>query len=354
MRRVKNSVGIWAFGPTATRFMPGGYHPEAKAESVADWTPRAVRGLEGLLDGLEYHYPGECHEKNVDEIRRALPPEVSIYCLALGLFSDPKYALGSFINPKKALREEAVRIACAGVDLAADLGARFIIWPGGEGYNYPFQIDHAAAWSDFIEGIARVVQHAHDKGVTVFLEHKNSEPAMRILMRDVGMTMYVIRKVADLGVPTDRLKINMDWQHLIMNGEPLAEYAALLMREGLLGHHHANSGWGTFDDDNMVATQNFMETLALAVELQDGDYGEGGERVGFDLFPYTEDPVAAVRQSILHWEFLWEIAETINRTALADARENANAVDAYHEVFRVLGLDEKRIAGILADRKAQR
>ena len=36
----------------------------------------------------------------------------------------------------------------------------------------------------------------------------------------------------------------MDWQHLIMNGENLAEYAALLAAEGLLGHQHANSGWG--------------------------------------------------------------------------------------------------------------
>ena len=44
----------------------------------------------------------------------------------------------------------------------------------------------------------------------------------------------------------------MDWQHLIMNGESLAEYAALLASKGLLGHQHANSGWGTFDDDNMV------------------------------------------------------------------------------------------------------
>src|SRR5438046_9901659 len=48
----------------------------------------------------------------------------------------------------------------------------------------------------------------------------------------------------------------MDWQHLIMNGENLGEYAALLAAEGLLGREHANSGWGTFDDDNMVgATQ---------------------------------------------------------------------------------------------------
>ena len=87
----------------------------------------------------------------------------------------------------------------------------------------------------------------------------------------------------------------MDWQHLIMNGENLGEYAALLAAEGLLGHQHANSGWGTFDDDNMVGATAFMETLELALELRRAGYGSNGERLGFDLYPYTEEQVAAVR-----------------------------------------------------------
>ena len=87
----------------------------------------------------------------------------------------------------------------------------------------------------------------------------------------------------------------MDWQHLLMNGEHLPEYAALLAAEGLLGHQHANSGWGIFDDDNMVGATAFMETVELALELRRADYGANGERLGFDLYPYTEDQVAAVR-----------------------------------------------------------
>ena len=68
----------------------------------------------------------------------------------------------------------------------------------------------------------------------------------------------------------------MDWQHLIMNGESLAEYAALLASKGLLGHQHANSGWGTFDDDNMVGATAFMETLELALEFRRAGYGDDG------------------------------------------------------------------------------
>jgi xylose isomerase len=40
-----------------------------------------------------------------------------------------------------------------------------------------------------------------------------------------------------------------------------------------------------------------MQTLELAQTLQDTGYGEEGELIGFDLYPYTEDQVAAVRRA---------------------------------------------------------
>lgn len=350
MKRVKNSVGIWAFGANATRFMPPGYHPREGAEDMPAKVRRVVDGLGDLADGYEFHYPGEVNEKNLQKVRRALG-KADLYAVALGLFSDPKYALGSFINPDRRLRKEAVRIAKDGVTLAAGIEAKFIIWPGGEGYNYPFQVVYGEVWDRFIDAVAQIVDHARRLGVTVLLEHKNSEPAMRILMRDLGMTMYIINKVKQRGVPVDRVKINMDWQHLIMNGEPLAEYAALLSKEGLLGHQHGNAGWGTFDDDNMVGSSFFMQTLGLAVELRRAGYGKNGERVGFDLFPYTEDQVQAVKRSILQWEFIDSLAARIDGPDLLQAQKKHDAVGCYEIVYGVLGLDDKFIRNIYASRK---
>src|ERR1700751_3473440 len=125
---------------------------------------------------------------------------------------------------------------------------------------------------------------------------------MKILMRNIGMTLNVIHTLRGRGL--DNVKVNMDWQHLIMNGGNPAEYAAMLSAEGLMGHHHANAGWGTFDDDNMVGATAFMETLELAVELRRAGYGDDGERLGFDLYPYTEDAVAAVRRGVVHWRVI--------------------------------------------------
>ncbi len=350
MKRIKNSVGIWAFGSNATRFMPAGYHPAEGREGMVEKVDRVVAGLGDLVDGYEFHYPGEVDESNVQQVRQALG-EADLYAVALGLFSDPKYALGSFINPDPKLRAESIETAKRGVELAAAVGARFIIWPGGEGYNYPFQVLYNTVWDHFIEAITEITDWAHQRGVTVFLEHKNSEPAMRILMRDIGMTLFVIYKVKEKGVPTDRLKVNMDWQHLIMNGEPLAEYAALLAGEGLLGHHHGNSGWGTFDDDNMVGASYFMQTLGLAVELQRFGYGNNGERVGFDLFPYTENQVEAVKRSIYQWEFIESIAAKIDDAGLRRAQEAHDAVACYEVVYQAMGLDQSFIKQVHASRK---
>ena len=333
---MKTSIGIWAFGPMITRFVPVGYQPEHSydSEPVAEKVHRAVDGVGDLIDGYEFHYPNELSEENLAEVQAALDGH-DVYCIAGGLHLDPRFGRGGLVNPDPGLRSEARRILRAAAEFAGSLGANLIIWPGGEGYNYPFQTPYVDSWRWLIEGMGEAADICTRHGVKVFLEHKNSEPAMKILMRNIGMCMFVANKLRAQGL--DNVQINMDWQHLIMNGENLAEYAALLASEGLLGHLHANSGWGTFDDDNMVGATAFIETVELALELRRGGYGAAGERLGFDLYPYTEDQVGAVRRSVLQWRFIDGIAERIDDAALREAQQRKDAVRAYELVYTALG-----------------
>jgi len=318
----------------ATRFNAGGYKPELTGASTAQKVATAVAGLTDLIDDYEFHYPQELSAANLDEVRAALGDH-GIYCIASGLHLDARFGKGAFCSPDDAVRDQALALTREAIDLAAEVGAQVIIWPGIEGYNYPFQAPYRESWARFVDGVGQSAQHARDRGVTVFLEHKNSEPAMKIFMRNIGMTLYVIERLRQQGL--DNVKVNMDWQHLIMNGENLAEYAALLASEGLLGHQHANSGWGTFDDDNMVGATAFMETIELAIELRRAGYGSRGERLGFDLYPYTEDAVGAVRRSVLQWRFIDEVAARIDGEALAEAQRHKDAVAAYELVYAALG-----------------
>jgi len=331
---MKTSLGIWAFGTMATRFVPGGYQPQWAGESTAEKVRRAVEGLGELIDGYEFHYPAELAPENLAEVREALGDH-DIYCLCAGLHLDPRFGKGGLSAPDDAVRNEALRITLEAVDFAGELGAHFIIWPGIEGYNYPFQTPYTESWSRFIDAIGTAAERAAERGVTIFLEHKNSEPAMKILMRNIGMTLHVIHTLRAQGITN--VKVNMDWQHLLMNGEGLGEYAAMLAAEDLLGHQHANSGWGTFDDDNMVGATAFMETLELAVELRRANYGANGERLGFDLYPYTEDAVAAVKRSVLQWNFIDSVAAKIDDAALREAQSRKDAVRAYEIVYAALG-----------------
>jgi xylose isomerase len=331
---MKTSLGIWALGPMVTRFVPGGYQPGRAGLSTADQVRRAVDGLGELIDGYEFHYPNELDDANLDEVREALGDH-DIYAIASGLHLDPMFGRGGLISPEPPTRAEARRRTVAAADFAGRIGAHFIIWPGIEGYNYPFQTPYADSWKWLIEGIGEAAQRCADHGMLLFLEHKNSEPAMKILMRNIGMTLHVIHTLRGQGV--DNVKVNMDWQHLLMNDESLGEYAAMLAAEGLLGHQHANSGWGTFDDDNMVGATAFMETLELALELRRARYGENGERLGFDLYPYTEEAVDAVRRSVLQWRFIDEVAGRIDEAALREAQAEKDAVRAYELVYAALG-----------------
>jgi xylose isomerase len=331
---MKTSLGIWAFGAMATRFMPSGYKPELVGETTVQRVRRAVEGLGDLIDGYEFHYPQELNADNLDEVRDALDGH-DVYCMATGLHLDAQFGKGGLISPDEAVRAEALRRTLAAIDFAGELGAHFIIWPGIEGYNYPFQTPYVESWAWFVDGVGQAAQRCRDRGIKLFLEHKNSEPAMKILMRNIGMTLHVIHKLRAQGL--DNVLVNMDWQHLIMNGESLAEYAAMLGAEGVLGHQHANDGWGSFDDDNMVGTTRFMETLELAIELRRAGYGDNGGRLGFDLYPYTEDAVAAVRRSVLQWRFIDGIAARIDDAALREAQMRKDAVRAYELVYEALG-----------------
>jgi xylose isomerase len=335
---MKTSLGIWALGPMITRFVPGGYQPEHAygIEPTAAKVERAVAGLGDLMDGYEFHYPQELSEDNVEEVQAALAGH-DVACIATGLHLDPRFGKGGMSSPDPGVRREAIEISLRAADFAASVGAALICWPGIEGYNYPFQTDYARSWADFIDGMGQLAERCVQRGVPMYLEHKNSEPAMKIFMRNMGMTLHVIHSLHRNGI--DGVKVNMDWQHLIMNGENLAEYAGLLDAQGLLGHQHANSGWGTFDDDNMVGATAFMETLELALELRQAGYGRGDDprRLGFDLYPYTEDQVGAVRRSVLQWRFIDAAAGRIDVEALHEARVRKDAVRAYELVYAALG-----------------
>src|SRR5438445_13877236 len=126
---MKTSLGIWAFGAMATRFNPGGYKPELAGVSTAEKVRTAVAGLEGLIDDYEFHYPQELSSGNLEEVRGALDGH-GVYCVASGLHLDPRFGKGAFSSPDDRVRAAALALTREAIDLASEVGAKLIIWPG--------------------------------------------------------------------------------------------------------------------------------------------------------------------------------------------------------------------------------
>ena len=150
---------------------------------------------------------------------------------------------------------------------------------------------------------------------------------MKILMRNIGMTLHVIHKLRAQGI--DNVKVNMDWQHLIMNGENLAGVRRAACRGGAarasarelrLGHVRRRQHGRR---DGVHGDARARDRAAGA------GYGENGERLGFDLYPYTEDAVGAVKRSVLQWNFIDGVAAKIDGPALREAQQAKDAVRAY-------------------------
>jgi xylose isomerase len=61
--------------------------------------------------------------------------------------------------------------------------------------------------------------------------------------------------------------------------------------------------------------------------------------LGFDLYPYTEDAVGAVKRSVLQWRFIDGIAGKIDNGELDAAKQAKDAVRAYELVYAALGAE---------------
>ena len=92
-------------------------------------------------------------------------------------------------------------------------------------------------------------------------------------------------------------------------------------------------GWAEQDPED------WWRAASDALELRRAGYGINGDtrRLGYDLYPYTEDQVAAVKRSVLQWRFIESVAAKIDGPALREAQQNKDAIAAYELVYAALG-----------------
>jgi xylose isomerase len=122
--------------------------------------------------------------------------------------------------------------------------------------------------------------------------------------------------------------------HAFIMKENLAESISLCCRYGKLFHTHWNDNWKLFDDDIIVGTVNLWETIEALYWLEEWEY-DGW--FGLDLFPYREDPVAVVQETIKNLKFGYELLDRVDREEFREVMRTSDAVKISQLMRRMLG-----------------
>jgi len=296
------SAGIWYFSPPNSRFHAR-YQMELNIEQRLEIASRLKD--EGLV-GLEAHYPNEVNEQNVDLWRKfARDTGIRLITVIPLLFWDEQFEWGSLSNPLEKPRRAAIDRTIAALRLNRELDTDFaVVWPGIDGYENPFGIDHAAMRQRFADGLIEAMDAV--PGVRIAFEPKPYEPRGRILFGTTPEGVLLGRMVESKLAATENKRLlkeghalcamNPEVGHVLMGFEDLPYAFSWPLSEGRLAHSHWNSQpLGNYDQDLNVGVIAPEQTEALLYTLK--MHGYSGH-FGIDINPERMPVDVAIRNSM--------------------------------------------------------
>jgi xylose isomerase len=276
----------------------------------------------GGIDAADLNYPDHFEGQTPAALARLLADHgMALNGLAMRYYGAPGFRLGAFSHPDPAVRREAIDLTRRGIDALREMGGRLMtIWPGQDGFDYPFQMDYARAWETTIAAYAEIA--GHDPGCDIAIEYKPNEPRAYALMPDMGTTLLALAEIR-----RPNTGVTLDFAHVLYAGEMPAYAATLASRSSRILGVHLNDGYGHRDDGLIAGAVNPVQTVELFVALDRAAY-DGV--IYFDTFPDHSgtDPAEEARASMRLVERLRDVARTLGadpRLAEAIARQDAPA-----------------------------
>lgn len=317
-KRCRIASGFAPFSPCVDRFNVSGYREAMSLEEQFAAASR-IRGF----GGVALDYPCQFTET---EVARALCERygLAFVTLEIGLYADRKWKNGTFTAPDPGVRREAIAMSKRALEIAAELGAvDVLMWPGQDGFDYPFQSDYARYWSLLVDGIGEVAAHRPD--VRIAIEYKRQEPRANCYVRNAGVLLALLAELR-----MENVGGCVDLGHSLAAGENPAEAAVLLHRAGKLFQVHLNDNYRDWDHDLIVGSVTFWETLEFFYWL--GRCGWDGWHI-LDIFPYRIDGSAALQEGVDRSVRLIELAEEIATRSLEESLSRSDVIAAGRELW---------------------
>lgn len=244
-----------------------------------------------LAKGVELHYGGHEPEGHWEEQKAQLDRlGLQLTFLNTWIYGERVWKFGALSSRDEEIRRMAIERSKRTIDCAKFMGALGVsIWLGQDGFDYPFQTDYAAQWNALKDSLKELCDYA--EGYPIALEPKPREPRNRSLIDNV-QTALLLRY--QTGCPN--LGVTVDTGHVLAGGQGLGMSLSLAMQEDALYNLHTNDNYGAWDDDMIVGAVRLNEMLEAFYLMEKYDY-QG--YVSVDIFPYREDSIDAVAESIL-------------------------------------------------------
>lgn len=310
-------AGLWNFATYVDRYAVDGYgDPRSTIEQIE------LTAEVGDISYVDLNYPFTGGLTTTD-VKAALE---RTGLKAIGVTPDiylREHQMGAFTNPDPAKRESARAIMQGAADAVRELGARYVkIWPGQDGFDYPFQVDYKELSRLAVEGMRDLARANPD--LKLVIEYKPREPRTHMFWSSAAKTVLGIQA---MGV--DNVGVLLDFGHALFGGESPAEAAQLLIDHGLLWGMDVNDNYRGWDDDMVVGTVHMTEVLEFFHTLRVNGW-EGVWQL--DQFPFREDVVDNARTSIRFLKALHRALDRLDEEALAEAQRRQDPLAAQRVV----------------------
>lgn len=310
-------AGLWNFATYVDRYAVDGYgEPRSTFEQIE---LAAEVGDISYVD-LNYPFTGEL---TTADVKGALE---RTGLRAIGVTPDiylREHQMGAFTNPDPAKRASAMEIMHGAAEAVRALGARYVkIWPGQDGFDYPFQVDYKELNRLAVEGM-RELASAHPD-LKFVIEYKPREPRTHMFWSSAARTVLGIQ-----AMDVDNVGVLLDFGHALFGGESPAEAAQLLIDHGLLWGMDVNDNYRGWDDDMVVGTVHITEVFEFFHTLRKNGW-EGVWQL--DQFPFREDVVDNARTSIRFLKALHRALDRLDEDALAEAQAGQDPLAAQRVV----------------------
>ncbi|MCC6058495.1 MAG: sugar phosphate isomerase/epimerase [Desulfurococcaceae archaeon] len=324
---IKFSTGIWVFGTGVERFVPIGYKP---AKPIVELIDEAAKVED--LDGLEFHYPTEVNEDNVKIVKDSLSRyNIKAVAIAPVLSQEAQWARGALSALNEDTRRRAVERCKKAIDIARELGAEIlIIWPGREGFDFPFTTDYRKLWNNYVSSIKEIAEYGSD--IKIALEYKIEDPSSYLLHGSAARALTTILELKMQGIKN--VGINVEFAHAKLAKEYVPETIVLISRYNALYHLHLNDIFTEVDLDLFPASVHLLEFMELLYWLREVNYNGW---YGLDLFPRYLDAAEMIRQSIANIKALIKILEKVGWEKIKKTIDMNNPIESQKLLRELLG-----------------